>query len=481
MSPEPEGLFTAEEILRAVRGKLLGGDPRKRFMGISTDTRTLGPDELFIAIEGERFDGHVFFPQALARGAGGVMGRFGSLNPPPQGWIDPAVLIEVEDPLYGLGEIARYWRGKHPIPLLAITGSNGKTTTKEMVAGILSRDHVVLKNEGNLNNQIGLPLTLLGLRGHHRSAVVEMGLNEPGEIRRLTEIAQPQFGLITQVAPVHLEGLGSIEGVAKAKGDLFNALTEEHTAVVNLDDPWVMRLAEECAARRITFGRGEKAMVQASHLEPFHAGGAKITLKIGRQESHVRMRCHGLPCLQNGLAAAASAWAMGASAAHIVQGLEDFRPFPMRLTVIPLKQAIHLIDDSYNSNPVSASAALETLCHLARGRTMAILGDMLELGDQTEQAHRTTGKRAADLGVQMLIAVGDWAEALSRGARESTSPPQEIHTVASAQEASSIVLEGCRPGDWILVKGSRRMAMERVVDALMARFGSAEPRPRGAH
>jgi UDP-N-acetylmuramoyl-tripeptide--D-alanyl-D-alanine ligase len=471
VNPSPQGLFVAQEIVQATRGKLLGGDPGQGLMGISTDTRSLRPGELFVALRGERFDGHEFLSQALARGAAGVMGRPGSLSPPPPGWAERTALIEVPDPLYALGEIARYWRAKHPIPLLAITGSNGKTTTKEMAAEILSGDRAVLKNEGNLNNRIGLPLSLLRLRNHHRCAVLEMGLNEPGEIQRLAEIAQPQFGLITQVAPVHLEGLGSIEGVARAKGELFDALKGKDTAVVNLDDPWVVRLARRCAARRVTFGQERQATVQVVRLEPFHQDGARVTLKIADRECRVQLQCHGLPCVQNAVAAAASAWAMDVGVDQIVDGLWAFRPFSMRMNVIHLRDGIRLIDDSYNANPVSVSAALETLYHLAKGRSIAVLGDMLELGEQSADAHRDTGRKAGNLGVEVLIGAGDWAEALTQGALESASPPPEIHTVSSAAQAAEMVLDLCKPGDCILVKGSRRMAMECVVNAIRARWG----------
>jgi UDP-N-acetylmuramoyl-tripeptide--D-alanyl-D-alanine ligase len=263
--------------------------------------------------------------------------------------------------------------------------------------------------------------------------------------------------------------------VARAKGELFDALSPQDTAVVNLEDPWVKRLAGDCPARHITFGRGPEATVQAQTLDPFHAHGARFTLKVAERAWPIRLNCHGLPCIENALAAAASAWAMGAGGEQIVEGLESFRPFAMRFTVIPLDHGIHLIDDSYNANPVSVSAALEALCRLARGRTVAVLGDMLELGEETAEAHRSTGRRAGDLGLQVLIGVGAWAEALVRGARESATPPREIHTVDSTPEAAQIVLDACRAGDWILVKGSRRLAMERVADGLRQHHGPAEP------
>jgi UDP-N-acetylmuramoyl-tripeptide--D-alanyl-D-alanine ligase len=383
--------------------------------------------------------------------------------------------IEVDDTLYGLGEIARHWRGRHPAPLLAITGSNGKTTTKEMVAGILSRRHATLKNSGNLNNRIGLPLTLLDLRQRHGMVVLEMGMNEPGEIRRLAEIARPQWGLITQVAPAHLQGLGSLEGVARAKGELFEALGPGDTAVVNLDDPWVARLAASCRARRVTFGEAPDAQLRAEAVDPFGPTGARWVLRVGGERRGIAMQAQGTPMVRNGLAAAAGAWAMGMDLDEIVAGLEGFRPFPGRLSVVPLGRGMHLIDDAYNANPASMAAALELLCRLAPSRRVAVLGEMRELGDYAEEAHREIGREAARLGVTVLVAVGSWARTLTQGALASPSPPAEIHCVASAAEALELLRGCCADGDWVLVKGSRGMAMERVVEGLRESFGEGDP------
>jgi UDP-N-acetylmuramoyl-tripeptide--D-alanyl-D-alanine ligase len=463
------GQLTAREAAQRMVGEVVAGDPEQLLAGFSIDTRTLQAGELFIALRGERFDAHVFFPQALGRGAAALVGRKGSLTPPPQGWRYPIALIEVADTLYSLGELARQHRRHHPVPLLAITGSNGKTTTKEMIAGILAANSTVLKNEGNLNNLIGLPLTLLRLRPEHRMAVVEMGVNQPGEIRRLCEIARPQYGLITQVAPVHLEGLGSIEGVAHAKGELFEALNEDHTAVVNIDDPLVVQLADRTSAARVTFGFSGKPMVGAVQLSPFERSGAAMTLVIQAGSYPLRLCCPGFPYIQNALGAAAAAWAMGCSVEQITAGLESFKPFPMRLTLMALAGGYQLIDDSYNANPTSATAALETLCRLADGRMVAVLGDMLELGRESAEAHRRLGRHAAKLGVQVLIGVGSWAGDLARGALEWQIPPRQIHTVATAEAAAETLLDRVRSGDWILVKGSRGVGLEKVVEVLLAR------------
>lgn len=471
MIPTQDGLLTIAEVLEYTGGELLAGELGVMISGISTDSRTLRPGELFVALTGDRFDGHDFFPQALARGASAVLGRDGSLSVPPRGWMGPTALIQVRDPLYALGEIARHWRARHKARLLAITGSNGKTTTKDMAAAILSRKRSVLKTEGNLNNRIGLPLTLMGLRQHHEIAVVEMGMSEPGEIRRLCEIARPDFGLITQVAPAHLEGLKSLDAVAKAKGELFQALGERDTAIVNLDDPNVGRLAISCRARQLTYGEAPGAVVRGLRLDPFYRDGARMVLEVRGEQLPVRMLCHGRPCLLNALAAAAASWAMGAPLEEIVEGLETFRPPPMRLKLMSLGEDIHLIDDTYNANPASMAEALETLSRMARGRKVAVLGDMLELGAYAQEAHRATGRRAADLGIGVIIAAGRWAQQVVLGARSSPSPPEKTMAVASSQEALDELMAALKKGDWILVKGSRGVAMERVVEGLIARVG----------
>ncbi len=465
------GLLTIGEVLDCTGGDLLAGDPGAMISGVSTDSRTLRPGELFVALTGDRFDGHDFFPQAIARGASGVLGRHGSLSVPPRGWMEPTALIQVGDPLYALGEIARHWRARHKARLLAITGSNGKTTTKEMTAAILSRNRSVLKTEGNLNNRIGLPLTLMGLRQHHEIAVVEMGTSEPGEIERLCEIARPDFGLITQVAPAHLEGLRSLEAVAQAKGELFHSLREADTAIVNMDDPQVKRLASSCRGRQLTYGQAPGAEVRGLRLEPFRQDGARMVLELSGEQSLVRMQCHGRPCLLNALAAAAASWAMGAPLEEILEGLERFRPPPMRLALMSLGGEIRLIDDTYNANPASMAEALETLSRMARGRKVAVLGDMLELGTYAPEAHRAAGRRAADLGIEVIIAAGGWSQEVVLGAQGSTSPPKKAMAVPSWQEALDELLAELKKGDWILVKGSRGVGMERVVDGLIARVG----------
>lgn len=476
MSPARQEFLNLREILDATGGTLLAGDPEMRPLGISTDTRSLIPGEMFVALRGERFDGHDFAISALAKGACGVLvekGRAGKLAQAPSR--SGAALVEVKDTLLALGEIAGKWRGFFDAPVVGITGSNGKTTTKEMLASILERSRSVLKNKGNLNNCIGLPLSLLGLRHHHRAVVLEMGMSEPGEIARLCRIARPQVGLITQVAAAHLEGLGSVEGVAREKGELFKALGTQGKALVNLDDPWVVRLARGCEAHKVSFGLSQGALARAVEVEPFLEQGARFRLQLPGESFWVHLKAQGMPMVRGALAAAAAAWALGAAPHEIKEALEDFLPSGGRLHVVKLSQGKVLIDDSYNANPVSMAAALELLCRGGTGRTIAVLGEMRELGAAAALAHRELGERAACLGVEVLVAVGKWAAWVAEGALGAKgNGGMEVLMAESCEEAVGILRSLIRSGDRILVKGSRAAAMEKVVEALKGFHSEAE-------
>lgn len=468
MSLPPKKFLSLKEILDATGGTLLAGDPEMRPLGISTDSRSLIPGEMFVALRGENFDGHDFAVSALAKGACGVLMEKGRLrglvqSAPGSG----AALVEVRDTLFALGEIAGKWRRLHDTQVVGITGSNGKTTTKEMLASILERTRSVLKNKGNLNNRVGLPLTLLGLRQHHRAAVLEMGTSEPGEIARLCSIALPQVGLITQVAAAHLEGLGSIEAIAKEKGELFNALGAQGKALVNLDDPWVVRLASRCQAHKVSFGFSQGAVARAVEVEPFEDQGARFRLELAGESAWVHLKAQGVPMVKGALAAAAAAWVLGATLEEIKQALEDFRPVGGRLHVVNLHQGKVLIDDTYNANPASMEAALELLCKGASGRTIAVLGEMRELGVAAPSAHRELGEMAARLGVKVLVAVGRWAPWVAEGALEAAeNGGTDVRKASNCEEAVEFLRSLVLPGDRILVKGSRAAAMETVVEAL---------------
>jgi UDP-N-acetylmuramoyl-tripeptide--D-alanyl-D-alanine ligase len=431
--------------------------------GVGTDSRTIQPGNLFIALQGPHFDGHDFLPQVWERGAAGAV-----VSRRDQGQIPPAdrIIIQVEDTLQALGDLAHRWRTLFHIPLIGLSGSNGKTTTKEMIASILETRGPVLKNPGNLNNRIGLPLTLLTLGPVHRSAVLEMGMNQPGEIRRLAEIAVPAIGLLTSIGPAHLEGLGSLENIARAKGELFAALTDRDTAVVNRDDPWIMAAARECPAQKIFFGLDPQAEVCGEALR-MTAEGMRFRLRCRGWEQEVRLPLWGEHNVRNALGAAATGVALGLDGETIRGGLERFTPPPQRFRVLAGPQGSRLIDDSYNANPASVQAALDTFQAL-RGENPGgmVLGDMLELGDFAEAAHREIGRRLGEMGLAYLLTLGPLSVTLLAEARRGPHPPK----TALSQESHAEVVENLRrlirPGDWVLFKGSHGMALEKVVRAL---------------
>jgi len=455
-------------MARVAKGSLLCGTSVMVPKGLSTDTRTMHPGEVFLALTGERFDGHDFLPLAMEIGASGLIVSRIESQVLELARSKGVTVIQVRDTLWALGEIAKRWRELHPVRAMGITGSNGKTTTKDMVAQVLSLNRKVLRNEGNLNNRIGVPLTLLKLDQSHEVAVVELGTSEPGEIARLCEILRPQLGLITQIAPAHLEKLGSIDGVAKEKGELFRFLSREDVALVNLDDPHIVALSEECEARRVTYGFEGEPMIRGDELRPFAPEGASFTLVLPEERVRVRLKGQGMPILKCAIAASAACWALGAKAEEILRGLESFKPQWGRLNIVELPNGMTLIDDSYNANPSSMSSALELLCKGGEGRKVAILGEMRELGSMAGAAHRDLGRQAAEIGVDFLVAIGQWSEEVASGAREAKSPrrPEEVLAVESFEDCEELLKTRLKRGDRILVKGSRGAALEKVVERL---------------
>jgi UDP-N-acetylmuramoyl-tripeptide--D-alanyl-D-alanine ligase len=462
------GFLSFDQMASVTKGSFLCGTSALVPEGLSTDTRTMNPGDVFLALRGERFDGHDFLPLAMEKGASGLIVSRIESQVLELARSKGVTVIQVRDTLWALGEIARRWRELHPVPAMGITGSNGKTTTKDMVAQVLSLSKKVLKNEGNLNNRIGVPLTLLKLEKSHEVAVLELGTNEPGEIARLCEILSPQLGLITQIAPAHLEKLGSVEGVAKEKGELFRFLSREDVALVNLDDPHIVALSKECEARLVTYGFQGEPMIRGEELRPFAPEGASFTLVLPEERLRVRLKGQGMPILRCAIAASAACWALGAKAEEILMGLEDFRPQWGRLNIVELPNGMTLIDDSYNANPSSMSSALELLCKGGEGRKVAILGEMRELGSMARVAHRELGREAAEMGVDFLVAIGQWSEEVASGAMEVKGPrrPEEILAVESFEDCEEILKTRLKRGDRILVKGSRGAALERVVERL---------------
>jgi len=462
--------FRIQEILIATGGTLLQGREDVVCEAISTDTRTIPEGALFIALRGSRFDGHDFVLEALKKNARGIVIEQNRVEKIPWKDYETKPVILVSDTLRALGDLARYRRRHFGIPVVALTGSNGKTTTKEMISTCLETTFPVLKTKGNLNNLIGLPLTLLGLTEKERIAVVEMGMNVPGEIRRLTEIAEPDVGLITNIQKAHLEGMGSLESIQAEKGELFRRMRKDGSIIVNQDDPRVVALAEEFEGQKITFGIDHPADVMARAIHLKGREGTSFTLLCEGEEKEVCLPLLGKHFVYNALSAIATASLFGIDLVNMLEALEQFRPYPMRMEVRAFENGATLINDAYNANPASMELALQTLSEVkGRGRAIAVLGDMLELGEFTVEAHRRLGKKVARLSIDFLFTFGKEAPVVVESAIQEGMASGRARVVKSHAEAATLVRSIAREGDWILIKGSRGMAMEKVVDDLRER------------
>jgi UDP-N-acetylmuramoyl-tripeptide--D-alanyl-D-alanine ligase len=463
--------FTIPEILAATGGSLVQGGTWDTFCGVSTDSRTCQTGELFIPLSGERYDGHDFIPKALLRGARAVLVEnriFVGTGVKPAPPAPPEItVIAVRDALAALGDLARAWRARFAVPVVGITGSCGKTTTKEMIAATLAPSFRVLKNRLNLNNLIGMPLTLLGLEGTHEAAVVEMGMNAFGEIHRLTQIACPTVGVLTNVHPAHTEGVGDIAGVARAKGELVSAMNHGACLIYNADDPWVSRLAQNYRGPRLGFGLNAAAPLRARERQTRGRDGQAARLAYKGQEWPLTLPAPGLHMLYNALAATAVGLTLGLTPEATAAALGQFIAMHRRSEVVTLNSGVHLINDCYNANPGSMAMALSTLMELKeQGKAAAALGDMLELGDGAAADHRSLGRQAARLGLDILVAYGRFRHEVAAGAAEAGLTPASIFPVARRREGAQILRETLAPGDWLLVKGSRSTHMEGLIDWL---------------
>ena len=467
-------IFSLEDVLKATAGILVSGKPENTFYGISTDSRQVFKGNLFIALKGEKFDSHDFVQKALDQGAAGILVQDEEkIN---QALVDKAVaVIKVADTLFALGDLAHEWRKRFFIPVIGLTGSSGKTTTKEMMAAIIGRKKNILKTEGNLNNLIGLPKTILRLTGEHELVILEMGTNTRGEIKRLTQIAVPDIGLITNVGPAHLAGFGSLDVVREEKNDLFLNMSSSGIAIINLDDEAITTAAERWNGRRITFSMSPNADVTVKDIERNGVKGVRFNLVVGGSTQKVEMKIAGLHHVYDAMAAAATAFAVGIDLKTIAEGLAAFRPFSGRMEMIRLHNGAFLLDDSYNANPASVREALLTLKDLkAHHNGYVFLGDMLELGEEADEMHRKIGMLIATIGVNALFLQGDFSATTAAGAAEGGLSPQNIFFLSDKEKGITYLKEHLKKGDWILVKGSRRMKMEKIVAQICDDFGSDE-------
>jgi UDP-N-acetylmuramoyl-tripeptide--D-alanyl-D-alanine ligase len=433
----------------AVLGGCLSGED-VAFHGISTDTRTLSPGALFIALQGPNFDGHAYIETARKQGAAAAAVGHSCESPLPQ--------LEVDDTRLALGQLSAFWRQQFSLPVVAITGSNGKTTVRAMTGSILSACGHVLSTQGNLNNDIGLPLTLARLGPDDQYAVLEMGANHPGEINYLAGLAQPTIAVVTNAAPAHLQGFGDLEGVARAKGELFSRLDASGTAVINADDvfaPLWRSLASHC--RIVEFGLNSTAAVTAEWRGDTR--GSDIRLQTAQGETELRLPLPGRHNVMNALAASAAAQAAGADLTAIRHGLESLTAVAGRFHIHSLPGGITLIDDSYNANPESLQAALDVLT-LSADDGWLVLGDMGELGVTAAELHTAAGHSARAAGVTRLYGLGELAQ------RAVTAFDGPGGAFSSMDELLAVLRRDLSGPLHILVKGSRSMRMERVVAAL---------------
>ncbi len=462
-------MWTIDDLLQGTQGQFFGRRPASnRFEDFSIDSRTINKDHLFIALSGPNFDGHDYVEQVFQAGGAGALVSRSALDQRRSLWSShkkDRFFVLVDDPLRAMQKLARWHRKRFDLPLIGVTGSNGKTTTKEMIAAILAQSGNVLKNEGNLNNHIGLPLSLLRLREDHTAAVLEMGIGGLGEMALLCDIACPTLGLITNIGSAHLEGLGSLEGVALEKGVLFEHVAEEGLAVINRDDPYLSSW-ENRLPKTWTFGLDSDTDVTAREIVQTD-GKTSFTLCRNRTDdevSGVSLALPGLHQVQNGLAAAAVASALGVGLQEISEGLQQSKPLPQR-TEIMKKNGVTILFDAYNANPDSMCAALDLLANMpSRGSRIALLGEMLELGSSTKAAHFEIGRKAALLGVDRLIAVGPSAEETAEGAQSGGMPMAAIVVACDMAEVSESLANLVTAGDILLMKASRGMHLEQLLE-----------------
>jgi len=441
--------MTLSAVARVVNGSLSGAD--RDFTGVSTDTRTIARGDLFVAITGPKFDGHEFLSTAAEKGAAGALVSRAVQTSLP--------CVQAEDVRLAFGRLAAHWRQKFAIPVVAVTGSNGKTTVKNMIAAILSERGPTLATQGNLNNDIGVPLTLLRLRASDRYAVIEMGMNHPGEIDYLTRLTHPTVALVNNAAAAHLAGLGSVAAVARAKGEIFAGLADEGIAIVNADDEHAGLWRRLAAPHRVvTFGLDQPADVSATFA--LDATGSTIQLRTPQGGISMRLSLLGRHNVANALAATAATQAAGASLADIQAGLEKLKSVSGRLEVTRGLHGARVLDDTYNANPGSLAAGVEVL-KSAGGERVLVLGDMGELGEAAAEIHRQVGRLAKQLGIEHLYAVGplarEAAETFGEGAQHFTDHEALIAALGKRLRADMTVL----------VKGSRLMKMERVVAGIV--------------
>lgn len=448
------------QIAEKINGTIIQGSPILAFRKFNIDSRLTEPGELFFALVANR-NGHDFVSHALEKGASGVV-ISQKLSLPEKS----IAIIQVKDTLEALQKLAKEVLREHKIKVVGITGSNGKTTTKEFSSLLLSSTFNVLKSEGNFNNHLGLPLSLLRLNNRHEVAVLEMAMSAPGEIRALTRIAPPDVAVITNVNPVHLQFFKSTEEIAEAKKEILEGIKTGGIAVLNGDDPQIKKIARDWKGKKILFGLSSECDIRAQNIQKLGFEGMLFKISYGQRQEKIHFPFFYESSLYNLLAASAIAYSLSVPFENILDKIKTLKPFPKRGVLIPLKRNIKLVDDSYNSNPRALETALKALAELPSKRKVAVLGDMLELGEKEAKFHTQAGKRVAKWGWDCLVTVGPLSLHMAEGASSSGMKRNQIFSFKDSEEAAEEIWTLVHDGDLILVKGSRKIKTEKIVEKL---------------
>mgnify|MGYP000401683910 FL=1 len=449
-------MFTDAEVVLATGARILQQGRRDMlYRNVTTDTRTVGEDDLFAALKGEKFDGHDFIEQAVSDGAAGVIVEDAARLYPDGDY----TIFVVKNTRKAYQDLALFHRRRFSIPVVAVTGSAGKTSTRALIATVLEQKYNVLQTEKNFNNEIGLPRTLLQLTKEHGACVVELGMRGLGQIKELADIAEPTVGVVTNVGKSHIELLGSQAQIARAKGELVEALGSDGTAVLNQDDKRVAAMAGKCKGKVVGFGIINDAPVMAGTIKNSEKG-LSFTCRCFDQVIDVHMAVIGTYNVYNALAAVAVGRLLGLSEHQMQKGLAEYKGVPMRQELVNIDNVV-FVNDAYNANPASMKEAVDTLVTLTGGRKIAVLGGMLELGDWAEKEHEKIGTYLADKKVDVLIAMGDEARFMAKAAKAAGM--NEVYTVMTHVEAAAVLRRIMRQGDTVLLKGSRGFAMEKIL------------------
>ncbi|HJG07971.1 UDP-N-acetylmuramoyl-tripeptide--D-alanyl-D-alanine ligase [Megamonas hypermegale] len=453
--------FTLTQVMQATNAVLKKITSASIFGGVTTDTRKVEEGMLFVALKGEKFDGHDFIAEAAKKGAiGAIVNKDYDVSRLEDVEID---ILAVNDTLKAYQDLAKLWRSKFSIPVIGITGSNGKTTTKDLTAAVLSGKWNVLKTQANFNNEIGLPMTLLQLNKSYDVAVVEMGMRGLGQIKLLTDIAKPTIGVITNVGETHMELLGSIENIAKAKSEMAQAIEIDGKVVLNADDEHVAKMHEVTKARPIYFGINHAADVKAFNVKTVGEGKTEFDAFIGENMAHFTLNMLGIHNVYNCLAALAVGYACGLTIEEMQKGLASFKPTAMRFEYKKVGD-FNVINDAYNASPMSTKAALSNLAKVTDGRKILVMGDMFELGSVEVKAHEDIAVQAKEAGVSIIVTRGTLTQNTARKAREIGIP--EVYECANHEEAVATLKKVLQKDDTVLFKGSHGMHMEKIIELL---------------